>query len=111
MNTTKMLNEVYLTQVNIPLLRIDPHLDENKNRQAVYANKVWSTTNELRNNLNEMIQFKKELLDKQQRMYTNVRSNHDGLNYDLKTIVNPRRNACAVQPSIDLVNKSLHIFE
>ena len=38
-------------------------------------------------------------------------NNQDGLNYDLKTIVNPRRNAVTVQPSIDLVRKSIYIFE
>lgn len=58
-----------------------------------------------------MIQYRKELVDKQQRSAANIKSNHDGLNYDLRTIVNPRRNAVAVQPSIDLVRKSIFIFE
>jgi hypothetical protein len=79
--------------------------------QAEYANKVWKNANELRDNLNEMIEYRKELLDRKQRLDKNIKSNHDGLNYDLKTIVNPRRNTVATQPSIDLVKKSITIFE
>ena len=58
-----------------------------------------------------MIQYRKDLIDRKQRLDTNIKSNHDGLNYDLKTIVNPRRNSVTVQPSIDLVKKSIYIFE
>ena len=67
--------------------------------------------NDLRNNLKDMIQYRKDLIDRKQRLDTNIKSNHDGLNYDLKTIVNPRRNAVTVQPSVDLVKKSIYIFE
>lgn len=58
-----------------------------------------------------MLEYKKDCLDRKQRLERNIKSNHDGLNYDLKTIVNPRRNAVATQPSIGLVKKSLTIFE
>ena len=58
-----------------------------------------------------MMEYRKLVIDKKQRLDTNIKSNHDGLNYDLKTIVNPRRNAVTVQPSIDLVKKSIYIFE
>ncbi len=76
-----------------------------------YANSVWENSNDMRHNLNEMLKYRKDLSDRVQRMDTNIKSNHDGLRYDLKTIVNPRSHAVGSQPSINLVQQSITAFE
>ncbi len=82
-----------------------------KTRQMSYANSVWENSNDLRDNLSNMLRYRKDLSDRIQRLDTNIKSNHDGLNYDLKTIVIPRGHAVASLPSIGLVNKSITAFE
>lgn len=77
----------------------------------MYANSVWSNGNDLRDNLINMRRYRSDLSDRIQRMDTNIKSNHHGINYDIKTIVNPRGHAVATQPSIGLVNKSITAFE
>ena len=58
-----------------------------------------------------MIRYRSDLSDRIQRMESNIKSNHNGINYDIKTIVNPRSHAVAVQPAIGLVQKSISAFE
>ena len=57
-----------------------------------------------------MIDYRKDLLDKKQRLDTNLKSNHVGLNYDLKTIVDPRRFTAGAHPGVGLVSKSFGAF-
>jgi len=111
MGTCQMLDESLLTQLGTPLLKIDPHYAENRKRQTGYANSVWSNGNDLRSNLDSMIRYRSDLSDRIQRMESNIKSNHNGINYDIKTIVNPRSHAVAVQPAIGLVQKSISAFE
>ena len=80
-------------------------------RQMSYANKVWSSSNDLRNNLYNMCKYRTELRDRIQRLDTNIRSNHNGINHDIKTIVNPRGHTVAAQPSIGLVHQSIAAFQ
>ena len=76
-----------------------------------YANSIWENSNDLRENLNNMMKYRKGLSDRIQRMDTNIKSNHNGLNIDIKTIVNPRGHAVGSQPSIGLVRQSITAFE
>lgn len=46
------------------------------------------------------------LNDRRQRLDTNILSNHYGINYDLGTIINPRRHNISTNPSVDLVAQS-----
>lgn len=74
-----------------------------------YANKVWASGDDLRNNLHHMYKYRTELRDRIQRLDTNIRSNHSGINHDLRTIVNPRGHSVAAQPSIGLVRQAQSI--
>ena len=75
-----------------------------------YANSVWSNGNDLRDNLDMMLTYRENVLERKHKLDKDLLSNHNGLNYDLKTIVNPRGHAVGSQPSIGLVQKSLTIF-
>jgi hypothetical protein len=57
-----------------------------------------------------MLDYRKDLSDRSQRLYKNIHSNHSGINYDLKNIIGPRRHAGVVNPSTNFVSKSLHNF-
>jgi hypothetical protein len=54
--------------------------------------------------------YKKQLLEKKRILDTEIHSNHTGVNYDLKTIIDPRRFKVATQPGINLVHRSLNAF-
>lgn len=110
-NHCQTLDETLLTQITTPLHKIDPYYESNRKRQMNWANNVWSIGNDLRDNLGNMKNYRSNLIDRIQRLDTNIKSNHDGINYDLKTIVQPRGHAVGSQPSIGLVNKSIAAFE
>ena len=74
--------------------------------QQKRANSIWENSTALRNNLEQTKEYKKLLLDSKQRLDKNIRSSHTGLNYDLRTIVDPRRHAAGSHPSVALVAKS-----
>lgn len=57
-----------------------------------------------------MIEYKRVLQDRRQRLDKNIHSNHTGLNYDLKTIVDPRRFNISTNPSVGLVFRSSNSF-
>jgi hypothetical protein len=75
-----------------------------------YANTVWSNGTDLRNNLDSMITYRGNVLERKQKLDKDILSNHNGLNYDIKTIINPRGHAVGSQPSIGLVQKSMTLF-
>jgi hypothetical protein len=79
-------------------------------RLSAYANETWSNRNDLTHNLKSMITYRKDLSDRIQRLDKNIHSNHAGINHDLKTVIEPRRNAILVNPSVDLVKKSLAYY-
>lgn len=106
LGTCQMLNEVYLSQLRAPLTKFEPNFDEHRKYETQRANSIWANSNALRNNLEQSKEYRKVLLDKKQRLDTNLLSNHAGLNYDLRTIVDPRRHAAGVHPTIGLVSKS-----
>ena len=39
-----------------------------------------------------------------------LKSSHSGIDYDWRTIANPRRHAAAVQPAVDLVKQANSTF-
>jgi hypothetical protein len=57
-----------------------------------------------------MLEYRKDLSDRSQRLQKNTLSNHTGIIYDLNTIVGPRRHAGVMQPTANFVSKSLHNF-
>jgi hypothetical protein len=57
-----------------------------------------------------MLEYRKDLSDRSQRLYKNIYSNHTGINYDLNTIVGPRRHGGVTNPTSNFVSKSLHNF-
>ncbi|CAF0710729.1 unnamed protein product [Brachionus calyciflorus] len=106
LGTLNMLDEVYLTQLEAKLSEIEPYHQDHRRRQAKYANHVWSAATDLRDNLDKMKDYKIVLEDRKQRLETNILSNHNGVNYDLKTIINPRRHNISTNPSVNLVAQS-----
>lgn len=106
LGTCQMFNEVYLSQLRTPLAKIDPFFDENRDYEQKRANSIWANSTALRNNLEHTKEYKKLLLDNKQRLDKNLHSSHTGLNYDLRTIVDPRRHAAGTHPSVALVAKS-----
>ncbi|RMZ98338.1 hypothetical protein BpHYR1_047894 [Brachionus plicatilis] len=108
LGTLDMINEVYLTQLETKLNEIEPYHMDHKYRQAKYNNAVWGSATELRDNLSKMNDYKIVLNDRKQRLNTNILSNHYGINYDLKTIINPRRCNISTNPSVDLVAQSFN---
>lgn len=111
MEHCQKLDQSLLTQITTPVHKIDPFYDDNRKFQMSYANSVWSHGNDLRDNLHNMEKYKSSLRDRIQRLDTNLKSNHNGINYDLKTIVNPRGHAVGTQPSVGLVAHSIAAFE
>lgn len=126
-----MFDEVYLTQLETKLSEIDPYYEDHRKRyfnflwknkkfkklkykifkrQAKHANQIWENANNLRDNLDKMIEYKKVLQDRRQRLDKNIYSNHTGLNYDLKTIIDPRRFNISTNPSVELVYRSNNAF-
>jgi hypothetical protein len=79
-------------------------------RLSTYANETWSNRNDLTHNLKGMITYRKDLSDRIQRLDKNIHSNHAGINHDLKTLIEPRRNVILVNPSVGLAKKSQHLF-
>lgn len=111
MDHCQKLDESLLTQITTPVHKIDPLYAENRKFQMSYANSVWSHGNDLRDNLKNMEKYHAGLRNRIQRLDTNIKSNHHGINYDIKTIVNPRGHAVGTQPSIGLVRQSIAAFE
>ena len=79
-------------------------------RKIASTNVIWSCTNDLRNNLNDMLKHKRVLEDTIVKVETGLKSSHTGIDYDWRTIANPRRHAAAVQPAVGLVKQANSTF-
>ena len=57
-----------------------------------------------------MYKHKKILEDTVIKVDKGLKSSHYGIDYDWRTVVNPRRHAPAVQPAVDLVKQANSTF-
>ena len=71
---------------------------------------MWSGVQDMRQNLNNMHNYRDQLAAKSSRLGVDLHSNHTGVNYDLRTIVEPRRFQAGANPSLGMVNRSLSVF-
>lgn len=76
--------------------------------QSIYTNSVWSKSNDLRQDLIKMKDYRLGLKDAICHLDNDIESCKTGLNYNMRTIVNPRRYHAGNHPSIGLVNSINH---
>ena len=57
-----------------------------------------------------MEEYKKILLEKSRLLEKNIHSNHTGVDYDVKSIIDPRRFQVGANPSIGMAQRSFSVF-
>ena len=57
-----------------------------------------------------MLKHQKVLEDTIVKVDIGLKSSHTGIDYDWRTITNPRRHAAAVQPAVNLVKQANETF-
>jgi hypothetical protein len=71
---------------------------------------MWQHGHAIQNNWHNMKIYERELLERNRQLNAAMHSNHTGVNYDLRTIVNPRRYQVSTNPSLGLLARSHSVY-